>query len=297
MISGIHKPGNIRSIYFAVVLAGFLFSCGGSGNESDDTVVATAFDKTLYQSDLDALFGPGMSKEDSMLVGKGFIDNWIKKQVILEYANQSDIGSTEEINRKVEAYREDLIAYEYRKKMLLEKLDTNITFEESKAYYEAHPENFELKQNIIRFVFIKMPIQLENKYHYWIKFGKADGEELADMAVMALKNGGNAFIESEKWVAFDDILKVVPINTYNQESFINNNRLFKIDEANFVWYIHIKDFMIRDNISPFDFVKDNIHEILLNKRKLKIMEEIERQMVLKAYKKNKVKVNAGLYGK
>lgn len=297
MISGIHKPGNIRSIYFAVVLAGFLFSCGGSGNESDDTVVATAFDKTLYQSDLDALFGPGMSKEDSMLVGKGFIDNWIKKQVILEYANQSDIGSTEEINRKVEAYREDLIAYEYRKKMLLEKLDTNITFEESKAYYEAHPENFELKQNIIRFVFIKMPIQLENKYHYWNKFGKADGEELADMAVMALKNGGNAFIESEKWVAFDDILKVVPINTYNQESFINNNRSFKIDEANFVWYIHIKDFMIRDNISPFDFVKDNIHEILLNKRKLKIMEEIERQMVLKAYKKNKVKVNAGLYGK
>jgi hypothetical protein len=30
---------------------------------------------------------------------------------------------------------------------------------------------------------------------------------------------------------------------------------------------------------------------------LKIMEEIERQMVLKAYKKNKVKVNAGLDGK
>ena len=39
--------------------------------------------------------------------------------------------------------------------------------------------------------------------------------------------------------AFDDILKVVPINTYNQESFINNNRLFKIDETSYIWYINI----------------------------------------------------------
>jgi hypothetical protein len=107
---------------------------------------------------------------------------------------------------------------------------------------------------------------------------------------MALKNGGNAFLESEKWVAFDDILKVVPINTYNQESFINNNRLFKIDEEKYTWYVKIIDFRIKDNLSPFEFVEDNIHEILLNKRKVEILNKLENELVLKAIKENQIKV-------
>ncbi|MFM9944342.1 MAG: hypothetical protein ACKVQB_03835, partial [Bacteroidia bacterium] len=108
--------------------------------------------------------------------------------------------------------------------------------------------------------------------------------------VMALKNGGNAFMDKEKWLAFDDILKVVPINTYNQESFINNNRLFKIEEKNYVWYINILDFRIKDSVSPFEFVEENITQILLNKRKVELMEKLENQLVKNALKDNKIKI-------
>jgi len=274
----------------SIAIFSCLFSCGGNNVETDETIVVKAFDKTLTQNDVNALLGPNMSKQDSILVVKGYIDNWLQKQVLLNMAKESEIGSSEEINRKVEDFKEDLIAFEYRKKLLAEKLDTNITSKETRDYYDAHPENFELKQNILRFVFIKMPVALENKYKFWSKFGKADYEELSEIGIMALKNGGNAFFESEKWLAFDDILKVVPINTYNQESFINNNRLFKIEEDNFTWYVKIIDFRIKDNISPFEFVEDNIHEIVLNKRKVEILNKLENGLVLKAIKENQIKV-------
>ncbi len=280
---------------YTALLFFVLASCQTKSSEEDDKIVATAFDKNLTLAEVESLLGSNMTRQDSFFFIKEYIDNWLQKQVILHYADKSNSGSTDEINKKVEDFREDLIAFEYRKKMLSEKLDTNITLKESKDYYLAHPENFELKQNIIRFVFIKMPIALENKYKFWNKFGKADNEDLANIAVVALKNGGNAYLGQNKWVAFDDILKVVPINTYNQESFINNNRLFKIDEIKYVWYIHILDFRIKDTISPFEFVEENINQILLNKRKIGVLEKIENNMLKKAIKDNQVKVHLPNY--
>ena len=265
-------------------------SCKTEPTQDEGKIVATAFDKNLSMAEVQTLLGPNMSRQDSFFFIKEYIDNWLQKQVLLNYAGKTNYTNSDEINRKVEDFREDLIAFEYRKKMLAEKLDTNITLKETKAYYLEHPENFELKQNVIRFVFIKMPIALENKYKFWNTFGKSSDEELSNMAVAALKKGGNAYLDGDKWLAFDDILKVVPINTYNQENFINNNRLFRIDEASFIWYIHILDFRIKDAISPFEFVEENIHQILLNKRKVGVLEKLENEMLKKAVKENKVNV-------
>lgn len=279
-----------KSLLTVLGVVFLLHSCQTKTNEPEGKIVATAFDKNLTMEEIETMLGPDMTRQDSFFFIKEYIDNWVQKQVILNYAQTSEIGNTEEINKKVEDYRQDLITFEYRKKMLAEKLDTNITLGETKKYYTEHPENFELKQNIIRFVFIKMPVGLENKYKFWSKFGKADDETQTKMAIVALKNGGNAFLEKDKWLAFDDILKVVPINTYNQESFINNNRLFKIEETNFVWYINILDFRIKDSVSPFEFVEENISHILLNKRKVELMEKLENQLVKKAIKENNIKI-------
>jgi hypothetical protein len=258
--------------------------------QEDGQIIATAFDQSLTMDEIESMLGPNMNKQDSFFFIKEYIDNWLQKQVILSNAKQSEIEATDEINSKVEDYRQDLILYEYRRKMLAEKMDTNITLAETKAYYSGHPENFELKQNIIRFVFIKMPIALENKYKFWNGFAKADDETLTKVAVTALKAGGNAYLDKEKWLAFDDVLKAVPINTYNQESFINNNRIFKIEEAKFVWFIKIIDFRIKDAVSPFEFVEDNINQVILNKRKVQLMQKLENQLVKKAIKDNKIKI-------
>ncbi len=265
-------------------------SCQKEKKEIEEKIVATVFDKTLTMAEIESLLAPNMTHQDSLFFIKEYIDNWIQKQVILNYAQKSDMVNNDEINKRADDYRQDLITFEFLKKKLAEVLDTNITMGESKTYYSEHPENFELKQNIIRFVFIKMPIALENKNKFWSKFTHADDETLTKIAIVALKNGGNAFIEKDKWVAFDDILKVVPITTYNQESFINDNRLFKIEEPNFVWYINILEFRIKDNTSPFEFVEENITQILLHKRKVELMKKLEKQMVKKALKDNKIKI-------
>lgn len=287
-------------IQIFLILSGInllFFSCKNKTADSNDGSIAVAevADKKLFMQEIESLLGKKMTKEDSFLIIKEYIDNWVQKQIMLKNAEKYDIENSEEINRKLSEYKEDLILYEYQKTLLGEKLDTLIRLDETMEYYQNHPENFELKQNIVRFVFIKVHKSDENKYKFWNKFNKSKPEELTKMAIFAIKSGGNAYIEHDKWVVFDDILKVVPINTYNQENFLNSNRVFKTEDKDFVWFISILDFRIKDNISPFEFVKDKINEIILNKRKIELLNKIEKKLVEKAKKEQIIKINLQQY--
>lgn len=275
-----------------------LFSCKTDNTSVlnfDNNAIAEVGNKKLYMNEIESILSVKMTKEDSFLMIKEYIDNWVQKQIMLLNAEKYNISINEEFNKRIEDYKEDLILFEYQKKLLGEKLDTLITLKESFEYYKSNSENFELKQNIIKFVFIKVHKTDEKKYNLWSKFLKLKPEEISKMAIFAIKSGGNAYIEYDKWVSFDDIIKAVPITTYNQENFLNNNRKFKTENENFVWFINIIDFKVKDELSPFEFVRDKINEIILNKRKTALLNKIEQGMIEQAKNDKIIKINLQQY--
>ena len=81
---------------------------------------------------------------------------------------------------------------------------------------------------------------------------------------------------------FDDLLKEIPIQpAYNKESFLQNNHFVEVSDADFLYFVNIKGFQIKNSISPLAFERANIRNIILNKRKLdlilKMKEEAERE--------------------
>jgi hypothetical protein len=72
-------------------------------------------------------------------------------------------------------------------------------------------------------------------------------------------------------------LKEIPIETYNQDLFLqkNNNHIVQIADTNHVYYLGIKGYMIKNSISPLSFEKENIKKILLNKRKMDLVEKMK----------------------
>lgn len=290
-------PKRVLFIFFIGVII-FLISCKSEtkkSSESNNIAVAEVGEKKLYMYEIENILGKNMTKEDSFLMIKSFVDNWVQKQLLLLNAEKFEFDNTEEINKKIEEYKEDLILYEFQKKILNENIDTLISIDEAMNYYKENPQNFELKQNIIRFVFIKVKKTDEKKYNLWSKFSKSKPEDLTKLAIFAVKNGGNAYIEYDKWTSFDDVIKAVPINTYNQENFLNNNRIFKTEDEKFFWFINILDFKIKDGISPFEFVQDKINEIIINKRKTVLLNKFENQLIEKAKKDKIVKINLKQY--
>ena len=123
----------------------------------------------------------------------------------------------------------------------------------------------------------------------WSNF-RANDESINGKLISLSEKGGNYYTDKTSWVYFDDILKEIPINTYNQEHFLNNNKFIKVKDGDYSYFIKIIDFKIRSNTSPFSMEKENIKKILLMKRQQELIKAIETNLIEEAYSNNKVRV-------
>ena len=96
----------------------------------------------------------------------------------------------------------------------------------------------------------------------------------------------NYFLDDTTWLLFDDLLKEIPIRTYDQEQFLQNNRNIEIEDSSMIYFVNIKGFMIKESLSPLSFEKENIRSLIINKRKLQLVQEMEKAAYEQALKDN-----------
>ena len=111
-----------------------LLSCHTAKNNGDDVAVASVYGKTLYQSDLQDILYPGISRSDSIVRTKAFIDKWIRRQLLIHEAEENINKSELDFSKQMEEYRNSLLIYKYETDMIDKNLDTVISKEEIARY-------------------------------------------------------------------------------------------------------------------------------------------------------------------
>lgn len=252
-------------------------------------VIARAFGNELYDTDIADLISDDASYEDSVFFTKEFINIWVSKQVLLNEAERILDAQEKDKSRELEAYKHDLLSYELINKLVRQEIDTTFSDEELELYYEDNKNEFELTQNIIKLIFYKVPLNSKNLDLLWSSF-RANDQSIYPTLLSLSKRGGNYYENGNSWVFFDDILKEIPINTYNQEHYLNNHKYIRIIEGDFIYFIKINDFKTRSMLSPFVLEKRRIKEILLNKRQQELQRSIESNLLEKAYSNNHIQL-------
>ncbi len=261
-----------------------LISCNffKSGKSSDD-IVARVYDEYLYKSDLLAIVPEGFSKQDSLEVINDYIDNWIRQKILLKQAEQNLSSEQKDFTKQLEEYKNSLIVYQYERSLVSQKLDTSVSEADIANYYNNNIKDFELKNNIVKVLYIKIgksaPV---NQVRMLIKSEKP--QDRKKLEEFCLRYGQNYMLEDDKWLLFDDILKEIPIKTYNQEEYLKNNRYIEISDSLNTYLLNIKGFMMKESVSPLSFEKGNIKSIIINKRKLKLIETMKKDIYDKALK-------------
>ena len=279
-----------RYFYFIVLLALFLSSCSGSDKKaSRENAVARVYDNYLYRTDLQDMVAPGISGKDSVALVSEYIDNWVRQQLLLRMAEDNLPKNKMDFTRQLEDYRSSLIIFSYERELIRQKLDTTVSEQEVKDYYETHKGEFELKDNIVKVLYFKVnkntPVTLARAY---LKSDRPqDKDKLQDFC---MKYAINYYLDDQSWLLFNDILKEIPINTYNQEEYLKNNRLIEIQDSTYHYMMNIKGFMIKESLSPLSFEKGNIREIILNKRKQKLIDDMRNNIYDEAVKKSNFEV-------
>jgi hypothetical protein len=81
-------------------------------------------------------------------------------------------------------------------------------------------------------------------------------------------------------------LAQIPIKTYNQEEYLKNHQNLEVQDSLYYYFVRFRDFRIKENISPLSFEKDRIRNIILNKRKMELINKMHQDVYDNALKKN-----------
>lgn len=258
--------------------------------EQKPEAVARVYDKYLFRSDIEKLIPSGTPKPDSLLMVKSYIDNWIKQNVILHKAETNLAAEQKDVEKRLEEYRNSLITYIYESELIKQRLDTAVSETELEKYYNDNERNFELKENIIKAIYIKTKKNAPklDKLKQWYK--SESGKDFTDLEGYCHQYATDFYLDDNTWLPFDELLKKVPIKTYDKEQFLKNNRYIEITDSSDIYFVNIKGFMIKESLSPLSFERDNIRSLIINKRKLQLVQDMEKAAYEQALKNNEFEI-------
>lgn len=271
-------------------VAAAAYGCSKAKTDTQEIPVAKAYNKILYLSDLADIVKGTKSSDDSIMKVNAFIDQWLRQQILLYNAEQILDDEKKDVERQLEEYRKSLLIFNYEREYVNAHLDTAVTEKEIKEFYDSHQDDFILKTNIVKanYLILDKKSPRLDKVRIWFR---SDSErERKQLHEYAFQYGINSFFDNEAWLPFDELLKQIPIKTYDKEEYLRNNRFIETQDSSYIYLVNIKGFKIKDSVSPLSFETENIRTMILNKRKLKLVEDLERSIYDEAMKKGDAEI-------
>lgn len=245
----------------------------------------------LYADELAGITGTGTSGEDSVSRVEAYINSWIRKQLLIQEAGRKIDINEAEVERKILDYRYSLIAYEYQNYYVNQNLDTVVASDVIEGYYKENIDNFILKQNIVRATFVKVPrtAPRTNKLKDLILSGR--DKEKAELKSYCLSFSTAYHLADSTWMVFDELVKNSPLAEIpNKIQFLKSNPYYETSDDTYLYFLKVVEYRISDNISPLEFVRDDIRNILLNKRKVELARRLEDEVYNNAVREKEFEI-------
>lgn len=275
-------------LLFTVFVA---FSCSGSGAADADRAlnpIVTVGDKTLYQADLDEVIPMGLSAEDSIAATKSYIDMWVNDQLMYNKALQNIINK-KDIDELVESYKKSLITSSYQEQLLKEYFSKSVSENELKAYYEQNKDKFKLEDNIIKGLYLKIPVnskQLAN-FQKWYKQG--NDAAIENIEKNTLQNAVAYEYFYDKWVGLVDVLENMPPAVTDEKIFLQRNKNLELRDSSFVYLLNIKEYELAGSEAPYDYVKGQLSEMYMEQKKADYIQQVKKDLYDKAVSDEEIK--------
>lgn len=278
----------LKYSFFAVIA--IASACSYFQRHADDNIIARAYDDILTNYDIIGLVPSGTAPKDSAEIVRNYIENWLRQKAIIHKAEKNLNNEQKDFSKQLEDYRNSLIIYTFENELIRQKLDTNITDSDIEDFYNNNSEEFGLKENIVRVVYVKTFISdpANKKLRYLYKSDRETDKQL--LMEISAKSAVNSFLDDEKWLYFKDLLKEIPIETYDQDSYIRNHRYIEFQDSVYSYFINIKGFRIKEGIAPLNLVRDNIRSLIINQRKINLVKQMEDDVYNSALKKGDLKI-------
>ncbi len=251
--------------------------------------LAAVYNKSLYLSDMEGMFPENASKTDSLQIINAYVDRWIRDNIIMIEAERN-VPKDLNIDELLKKYRESLILNSYEEQLTKTDLETKISEEELKDFYEKNKEQYQLQTPIVRCYFMKIPkpTPQSDSIQKWWNSPKSN-ENLKKMQDYARKSAKNYILEDSIWTRADDIVKMLPKGTLSGDN-IDSGKELTMKDDDFQYYLRILGVINQKEIAPFSYIKEQASKFILHQRKIQLIEKKKQEMYDLEMKKNNVKI-------
>lgn len=266
-----------------------MVSCNTWGN-SEEKPIAKAYDKYLYLKDLEGIVPKNVHGNDSISITQGFIDQWLHEQVFQHQAESNVNLDEKAIQNQLDVYKRSLIRFQYEQELISQKLDTVVSEKEIQDYYNNNQDNFQLKRTILKASYIKLSSNAPKISMVKKLFSSKDMRDFDLLEKYCFKYSPNFSLMDTAWHYIEELEKIFPVSKISENNFNNLNRILEISENNTLYLIILRDSKFRDSLSPLAFEKDNIKNLILNQRKLALINQMEKSVFEEAQKNNELEI-------
>ncbi len=289
---------NYHSLNVMLLLLMLLVSIALSGckhkSETNNVPLARVGDDYLYINDLKGIIPKTTSSRDSLLLYRSYINKWVHTQLLLQQAEKNLSEDKLNFKKRLEEYRNSLIIYQYETEYVRQNMDTIITDQQIDNYYKSHLKDFQLKENIVKVIYaildrnrVDSP-QLERTF--WRMFHLPDSVLLDSLENYAPVMTESFSADTNNWIPFNQLLKVIPIETYNQGIYLKNHRIIRFKDDARIYLVKFANFKIKDDISPEELETNFIRQIILNRRKTKMINQLREDIFKHAIKQKEFEI-------
>ena len=255
-----------------IVFIWFFGACNLFINQDSDQkgIIAKVGDAYLYDDDI--LYNSSLG--DSAVLYNRQVNSWIKKQLLLNSAFQNE-SVMNQIERKVEDYKESLILFEFEKYLYANSIDFKISEDEISKYYNENKDDFILPFNLIKAIYAKVPIDAPSLSVFRNNLKKYPESDTAEVISYCFQFAEKSFLEDTTWIKFDDIILNLPFpKNLDKSVFLKTRKFYEIREGDFIHFIRILDKKLIGDYSPLSFEEDIVNTILLNNRKQELFDNL-----------------------
>jgi hypothetical protein len=275
--------------YLTIIIIPVAFSCTFI-QERRKVPIARVDQNVLYLSEIQGAIPDSLSKDDSILIAEDFIRRWINNELIIKKAQENLSISQKDLAKEIREYKNALIIYRYQNELMQEKLDTSVSEKEITECYDSVKEDFLLDTDLVKAVSVKIPLIVKEPEKV-----KAFCESLSyrnpeELKLFCSKNGGSYDLYGENWVNPQLVFQNIPFGPGNLSGFLAHYTTWETRDSKFYYLISIQEYAPSGTPAPVDQIRENLKEIIINKRKNAFLEKIKEDIYTEGLKNNRFKI-------
>jgi len=276
---------NLLPRFFAFIWVILLFiSCESESNEKN---LARFKDVYLNKSEIINEVPITLNQEDSAIFSDNYIHKWLVNQMIMDKAEEMIPMEVQKVEKKINKYKMSLISYEFEQFYINKRLDTSISKFQISNYYENHLDDFVLNDYVVKCMYLQVP--KKSKFIKEIKknYSLTNEEMIDEIMKIGQNEEVSLYYNPEEWVFFDDLMKQIPIlEKYSKIEFIKKKKKVILEFNNYIYFVNVFDYIIKNGTSPLSFEENKIKSIILNQRAKSLRKKLRQDLYNDGIKNN-----------